>query len=103
MDTFKVDFSASFDRQLVKAVLPKLHRLRNAIDSDMNRDVPVLSGDLKRSLFCKLNPTTGSITGGATEDYAADVEYGHTTPSGTQVSAQPYIRPAFNKRRGEIR
>lgn len=98
MDGLRIDFAPDFENQIIRVVRPKLERLRDAINADMHRDVPVDTGDLKRSLFCTLSLPSGKITGGATMHYAAYVEFGTS-----QMRAQPYIRPAFLKRRGEIR
>lgn len=95
----RVDIAADFHEVCVRAVLPQLEQLRSAIEHDMDVAVPVDTGWLSGNLFCGLDPVTGTIEGGDTAPYAYFVEVGHVTQSGTHVTAQPYVAPAFLRRR----
>lgn len=124
MAEYHVSFTPSFDRELIRAALPSLHKLRSLIENDMRANCPVDTGELLASVFCDLDPNTGTITGGATAVHAEVVERGsgphtiHAKPGKTlrwvdesgQVhfaksvrhpgtAAQPFIRTAFYRKR----
>jgi hypothetical protein len=76
-----------------------LDELLPAITADAKRMVPVLSGELRSKIdYEKISPTHGRVF--ANTEYAAAVERGHVTRSGSHVPAQPYLRPAVTKNRG---
>jgi hypothetical protein len=59
--------------------------------------VPVDTGHLKSRLrIRKTSGGRGREVGAFDVDYAAAVEEGHETKSGTWVPAQPYIRPSVD-------
>jgi hypothetical protein len=76
-----------------------LDELLPAIASDAKRLAPVDTGELRSKIdYEKLTPTHGRVF--ANTKYAAAVERGHVTRSGSHVPAQPYLRPAVTKNRG---
>lgn len=84
----------SYRGVLIQQALPRLRKLRDDIGKDMERLVPVLTGELRNSLFCHLDETTGRITAGAYAEHASFVEHGTS-----RMHAQPYVRPALYRRR----
>lgn len=79
-----------------------LDELLEDIAADARRFVPVATGRLKSKVgHDKTSPTRGRVF--ANTEYAAAVERGHMTRGGTQVPAQPYLRPAAFKHRGGSR
>lgn len=81
----------------LRAVLPKLRRLRDRIDENMHRFVPRDSGYLASTIVVELNEATGKITAGASADYADEVEHGTS-----RMPAQPFLRPALYQERGTV-
>lgn len=65
--------------------------------ADAQTLAPVDTGNLKGSITTDVAP--GDLVGvvEATADYAAYVEFGHRTHSGTQVPPQPFMRPAQDR------
>jgi HK97 gp10 family phage protein len=73
-------------------------QLTNAIADDMRRLVPVLSGDLRKSIRTEFGPMVARIYAG---DVAAGVDYHLYQEYGTsRMAAQPFIRPAVYLWRG---
>lgn len=69
-----------------------------AIVPDAKRYAPVDTGELKSHIDAhEVTKTHWRVV--ANTEYAAAVEAGHTTKSGTHVAAQPYLRPALTKNR----
>jgi phage gpG-like protein len=99
---FDVSIASDFDRQCVTAVLPSLERLRDDIRKDMRFHIHNETGHLASTVFCDLDQNTGTITGGATADYAAAHEFGHSTSADHFVPGEPFVRPSFMRKRGEI-
>lgn len=59
--------------------------------------VPVDTGNLSRHLEIRKTPDgLGRQVGAFDVDYAAAVEEGHHTKSGSWVPAQPYVRPSID-------
>ena len=54
---------------------------------------PVLTGFLRSRLYVEVQP--GQVILGNDADYAAPVELGHHTRSGSYVPAQPFLVPAM--------
>jgi hypothetical protein len=76
--------------------------VQNDIDERMERvlksqqrDVPVRTGNLQRSLEIQKLPDGKRRVGSFDVDYAAAVENGHETASGYFVQPQPFIRPSI--------
>lgn len=96
---------AGIDRAKARAVLilacsKHMETVTGAIADDARRAVPVKTGDLRRSIYHRVLPFTGStVTGriGATAHYAIFVEKGTR-----YMAAQPFLRPALYRRRGTI-
>jgi hypothetical protein len=75
-----------------------LEALAETIATDAVRYAPVLTGFLKTHIDAhRVTPLHWRVV--ADTEYAAAVEHGHTTRSGTHVPAQPYLRPAAYKSR----
>jgi hypothetical protein len=69
-----------------------------ALVPDAQRYAPVDTGKLKAHIDAhKVTETHWRVV--ANTEYAAAVEEGHTTRSGSHVPAQPYLRPAAYKNR----
>ena len=102
MADISVDFDPRFEEHLVRASLPSLRRIKDDIDSDMHEfhRPHIKTGKLDRSIFTTLDESTGEIVGGATTDYADDLERGHQAEDGSFVEPRPFVRPSFLRRRG---
>lgn len=102
MGEVDVEISPDFKKHAVAAVLGGLDRLRGDIENDMHRHLARhhKTGELDRSIFCRLNKVTGAIVGGADAGYAVYVEFGHHH-GGELVGPYPFVRPSFLKKRGD--
>lgn len=69
------------------------------IQNDAKRRAPFLTGTLRRSIHTEADVAAGgaAATVGTDLEYAAPVEFGHTTSAKTHVPAQPYLRPAADE------
>jgi hypothetical protein len=75
-----------------------LEKVAKAIVPDAARYAPVDTGELKSRISAhKVTDKHWQVV--ADTDYAAAVEEGHVTRSGSHVPAQPYLRPAAYKNR----
>jgi phage gpG-like protein len=89
-----VTLNANFHQVCVDAALPQLETKRKRMQNKAEQYCPVDTGYLRNSVYSETNRTTGDIEIGATATYAAAIEYGHVTRSGSFVPAQPFIRRA---------
>lgn len=74
------------------------------IQGNAKRTVPVLSGDLKRSIVLQVSGSDDEaiLQVGVDQD-VADVDYGRYVEEGTsRMAAQPYLRPAVYQARGTL-
>lgn len=82
-------------------------RMDNAAEAALRMQlalVPVDTGNLSRHLEIRKTPDgVGRQIGAFNVDYAAAVEEGHHTRSGSWVNAQPYVRPSIDAVRRSLR
>lgn len=79
-----------FDTQMQKEVQTQLARWAEDTQREAKRLVPVKTGYLKSTIFCKAKDWQMEV--GAEATYAAAVEFGTRTQR-----AQPYLTPAIEK------
>jgi hypothetical protein len=76
------------------------NRMDNAAEAALRMQkslVPVDTGNLSRHLEIRKTPDgLGRQVGAFDVEYAAAVEEGHQTRSGTWVPAQPFVRPSID-------
>lgn len=91
-------FSPGWERDLGKLAEKRLETLGDLMVADAQRAVPILDGDLQRSIassvqFEGYEPVLYVYAGGGMVDYALYVELGTRF-----MRAQPYLRPAVFRR-----
>lgn len=71
------------------------------IQANARRTVPVLSGDLKRSIVVQVKTGEEPILQVGVDEDVAGVDYGRYVEEGTsRAPAQPFLRPALYQARG---
>jgi len=93
MADYEFTMSSGADQHIKQATEEFLNMIGGEILSDMQRAVPVDSGDLKDSLIAEVSNQELRV-GSKDVDYSVDVEMGTS-----RSPAQPYMRPSLFRRR----
>lgn len=86
MTNFKM--VSGWEKNIEEAKAQLLEQLAQQVEDEAAERVPVLTGNLRDTLFHQVEGDKAIV--GATAEYAADVELGTS-----QQAAQPYLRPAL--------
>jgi hypothetical protein len=86
-----------FDQGALSRVLDEV--LRQAV-TEAKADAPVDTGALQRGIGHQVSGLKGEFY--SSVDYAAPVELGHRTASGSTVAPRPHMEPAFEKASGTL-
>lgn len=98
MSGIKYTLNPDWQSAIVADLHQALTSLGEDILSDMQRDVPVDTGKLKRSL--KVEVTSGDDISDQTLSVSTDVNYAMDVELGTKnMKARPFMRPAVLKQR----
>lgn len=90
---FRLNLTNMAAKAFSEAELSKILNQELQVASDQARaNVPVVTGNLQRSIGHRVNGLKGELFAGA--DYAASVEFGHASKKGGFVAGRPYLRPA---------
>ena len=69
----------------------------------LKRSLAFIPTPSKRAVFIGAKVRGGKATGDYEDGfYAMWIEYGHKTRSGTNVDAQPFMRPAYEQHKSEV-
>jgi hypothetical protein len=105
----QIQISAGWQRQFIPGVKKLLDELGNKMVSESRDIVAYNTGFLSESIEYHIDDradngqfTFPSLVFGATADYSSSVEFGHATPGGGFVEAQPFLRPVAYKYRNGI-
>lgn len=91
--------------QIIASLEPKAgicaKHAADIIRDDVKERAPVDTGALQAGYYSiQTGPTTAEVRSGDNIKYAAFVNYGHHTRSGSWVPAQPHFEPAFDAAQG---
>ena len=91
--TVRFHETPGWEHHLEQPIDVLLGKIAGMVEVDAAANAPVDTGELRDSIFSEVQ--TGVAIVGASAEHAAAVELGTS-----QMSPQPYLRPALNKKRG---
>lgn len=98
----RIVIDSSADGRVGQALSDYFERtLGPRIQANARRTVPVLSGDLKRSIIVQVDTGENPVLQVGVDEDVAGVDYGVYVEEGTsRMAAQPYLRPALYQAQG---